>query len=99
MQQSQQLIPCFRRSKVTFTPSFKSLPKLVRLTTPRAGLRGFSTEYPSLLIIDIQYKHTWVAVRLTLVTFKVYLVRTSNKFKYTRWTRYRKPVLCGYLVF
>ena len=29
MQQSQQLIRCFKRSKVTFTPGFKSLPKLL----------------------------------------------------------------------
>lgn len=36
MQQSQQPISFFRRSEVTFTPGFKSLPKLVRLTPPRA---------------------------------------------------------------
>ena len=30
------MISCFRRSKVSFTPSFKSLPKLVTLTPPRA---------------------------------------------------------------
>ena len=26
---------CFRRSKVTFTPDFKSVPKLVRFIPPR----------------------------------------------------------------
>ena len=36
MQQFQQLIPCFRRSKVILTPGFKSLPKMVRLTPPWA---------------------------------------------------------------
>ena len=30
------MISCLRRSKVSFTPSFKSLPKLVTLTPPRA---------------------------------------------------------------
>ena len=40
MQQSQQLIPCFRRPKARFTSGFKSVPKLVRLTSVRPGRFG-----------------------------------------------------------
>lgn len=37
-------------------------------------------------------------MRLT-ITFKVYLVGTSNKLRYTGWTWYWKPILSGYHVF
>ena len=33
-----------------------------------------------------------------VATFKVYLIRTSNKLKYTSWTWKRRLILCGYFV-
>ena len=54
MQQFQQLIPCFRRSKVTFTRGFKSLPILVRLTSPRARTITATTT-TTIIVIIITY--------------------------------------------
>ena len=62
--------------------------------------RGYSIEYPSFLIINIQCKHTWLAMRASLTAFKVYLARTLNKILDGHGTENISfYALCGFLVF